>query len=73
MLGFCTRAAFVAFSSTLTLAAQVTWTQLALPVQPPARRFICLTVYLQAWTLQPGHNTMGIVTSNGLALTVGDL
>lgn len=29
--------------------------------------------YLQAWTLQLGFNTNGIVTSNGIALTIGNI
>lgn len=30
-------------------------------------------VYLQAWTLQPSFNSIGIVLSNGLDLTIGDV
>ncbi|MBL8751411.1 MAG: hypothetical protein JNK78_19805 [Planctomycetes bacterium] len=30
-------------------------------------------VYLQAWTAAPGFNTMGIATSNGVELVIGEL
>jgi hypothetical protein len=32
-----------------------------------------LHLYAQAWTLQPGFNTNGIVTSNAIAITIGDI
>ena len=30
-------------------------------------------LFLQAWTLQPSFNSLGVVLSNGLDLTIGDV
>lgn len=43
---------------------------LAIPSTPTA---LGMTLHLQAWSLQPGFNDLGIVLSNGLTLVLGDL
>ena len=40
---------------------------------PNITTLIGVQVYLQAWTARPGATTLGIVMSNGLQLTIGDL
>ena len=50
------------------------WTTASYSVAVPTNPLLSgQTFYLQAWTLQPGYNSAGIVTSNGLAMTIGDI
>lgn len=62
-------------SGDLTLSSPCTYagaaTRYDFPV-PLDQALVGAQVYLQAYSPQPGFNTLGVVTSNGLALTIGD-
>lgn len=53
--------------------AQTSWNtaqhSLSIPVDP---LLVGVHVYLQAWTLAPGYNPIGLATSNGIELVIGD-
>ena len=43
-----------------------------LPI-PFDQQLLGLRVYLQAWTFAPGYNPLGLATSNGIELVIGDV
>jgi hypothetical protein len=53
--------------------APTTWSTaehvLPIPFDP---QLVGLHIYLQAWTFAPGYNPLGLATSNGIELVIGD-